>query len=124
MSKILRLLLSTVALVCILLSCSKEDLLTEGGKPYSLDGTTWTSRLSSSGRYTVFHFLSGGRYERRILDKNAILIDVDIRDSYTIRKADGRWYVDLYYIGRPRFLMHVNFDEGVMREQGVEYRKQ
>lgn len=124
MSKILRLLLSTVALVCTLLSCSKEDPFVEGGRPYNLDGTTWTSRLSSSGRYTVFHFLSGGRYERRILDKNAILIDVDIRDRYTIRKADGRWYIDLYYIDRPRFLMHVNFDEGVMIEQGVEYRKQ
>lgn len=124
MSKILRLLLSTVALVCTLLSCSKEDPFVEGGRPYNLDGTTWTSRLSSSGRYTVFHFLSGGRYERRILDKNAILIDVDIRGSYTIRKADGRWYIDLYYIDRPRFLMHVNFDEGVMIEQGVEYRKQ
>ena len=124
MSRFIRLLALTLALVCTFISCKKDEDAVYGGKPYSLDGTTWTSRLSSSGRYTVFHFLSGGRYERRILDKNAILIDVDIRDSYTIRKADGRWYIDLYYIGRPRFLMHVNFDEGVMIEQGVEYRKQ
>lgn len=124
MSKILRLLLSTVALVCILLSCSKEDDFVEGGRPYPLDGTTWISRLSSSEKYIAFHFLPGGRYERRILDKNAILIDVDIKGSYTIEKDDGKWYVELEYIGRPRFRMHVNFDDGVMTEQGFVYRKQ
>ncbi|MFC2755150.1 MAG: hypothetical protein ACFN22_01435 [Porphyromonas pasteri] len=124
MSKFIRLLTFTLALVCTFISCKKDEDVVYGGKPYNLDGTTWTSSMSEDGEYTSFHFLSGMQYEKRILDKNAVLTEVELKGRYDIVKYEGRWRVRLYRGNDPRYAMYVDFDKGVMTDQGEEYRKQ
>ena len=124
MGKFIRLLTLTLALVCTFISCKKDEDAVYGGKPYKLDGTTWTSTMSEDGEYTSFHFLPGMQYEKRILDKNAVLTEVELKGRYDIVKYDGRWRVRLYRGNDPRYAMYVDFDKGIMTDQGEEYRKQ
>ena len=58
------------------------------------------------------------QYEKRILDKNAVLTEVELKGRYDIVKYDGRWRVRLYRGNDPRYAMYVDFDKGVMIDQG------
>jgi len=80
--------------------------------------------MSDDGEYTSFRFLSGMQYEKRILDKNAVLTEIELKGRYDIVKHDGKWRVRLYRGNDPRYAMYVDFNKGVMTDQGEEYRKQ
>ena len=80
--------------------------------------------MSDDREYTSFRFLSGMQYEKRILDKNAVLTEIELKGRYDLVKHDGKWRVRLYRGNDPRYAMYVDFDKGVMIDQGEEYRKQ
>lgn len=123
MNKFIRLFILVVGIVTFLSSCQKDEDI-EGGKPYSLVGTTWTSPMSENKRYTSFRFLSGNLYEERVLDQNAILIDAPTRGRYVVTKYRGRWNVDFYQGDRIRNSLFIYYDEGYMTKGVVKYRKQ
>ena len=123
MNKFIRLFILVVGIVTFLSSCQKDEDI-EGGKPYSLVGTTWTSPMSENKRYTSFRFFAGHQYEERTLDQNAVLIDVSARGRYVVTKYRGRWTVDFYEGDRIRNSLFIYYDEGYMTEGVVKYRKQ
>ncbi len=125
MSKFIRLLTLTLALVCTFISCKKDEDVVYGGKPYSLDGTTWTSSMSEDGEYTSFHFLSGMQYEKRILDKNAILVESEPIGVYRLEMSNGRRLI-VFYTNRGSRVnsLFIDYNKGTMQREGDVYWKQ
>ena len=123
MNKFIRLFILVLGIVTFLSSCKKDEDI-EGGKPYSLVGTTWTSPMSENKRYTSFRFFAGNQYEERTLDQNAVLIDVSARGRYVVTKYRDRWNVDFYQGDMIRNSLFIYYDEGYMTMGVVKYRKQ